>query len=269
MELNKQTRFGKISVVTATFNCAAHLPRLIESLRMQSDRNFEWVVADGASSDGTLELLESVGDLDVVLSSQADFGIYDALNRALNLATGTYYIVAGADDYFYADAIANFRIAIDRSSADIVVARVMYGRHCFNIKNGPSWLFGEKSFIAQHSVGTAFRLDLHAKYGQYSRRLPVAADSLFVLQACKGGATRTAAGFVAGSIGTAGVSYVDWAGSATELFRVQLIVGCALIPQMLLLLLRIIKGSSSGVRFLHGAIFRESRPVTRNDSPAP
>jgi hypothetical protein len=269
VELNKRVGAGKISVVTATFNCAVHLPKLIESLRMQTDKNFQWVIADGASSDGTLELLQSVSDLEVVLSSQADFGIYDALNRALNIATGTYYIVAGADDCFYTDAIANYRIAIDESPADIIAARVMYGHHCFNIKNGPSWLFGEKSFIAQHSVGTAFRLDLHAKFGQYSRKFPVAADSLFVLRACKGGATRTRAEFVAGSVGTAGVSYVDWAGSATELFRVQLIVGCALIPQVLLLLLRIIKGSSTGIRFIHSALLRESRPVTCKDSRAP
>jgi hypothetical protein len=213
-----------------------------------------------------MELLRSVSDIDIVVCSQPDFGIYDALNRALRIAAGSYYIVAGADDCFYADAIANFRSAIQRSAADIVVARVMYGDHCFDVKNGPSWLFGEKSFIAQHSLGTAFRRDLHAKFGLYSSRFPVAADSLFVLQACKGGATRNIAGFVAGSVGKDGVSYIDWAGSATELFRVQLRVGCALIPQVLLLLLRIIKGSSGSIRFLHNMLFRTSRGGRRKDS---
>src|SRR6266702_4244755 len=112
-----------ISVVTATYNCASQLPALIESLRKQTDRNFQWAVADGASSDGTLELLRSVTDLDAVITSQPDFGIYDGLNRALRSAAGNYYIVAGADDYLAADAIANYREAIERSGADIVAAR--------------------------------------------------------------------------------------------------------------------------------------------------
>ena len=246
----------KISVVTATYNCAGQLPDLLQSLQKQTDRNFEWIVADGGSSDGTLELLGSIADMDIVISSQPDFGIYDALNRALKRASGDYYIVAGADDCLYPDAIANYRSAINRSGADIITARGMYGPYCFRIKNGPAWLFGDKAFIAQHSVGTAFRRDLHARFGFYSRKFPIAADSFFVLQACKGGATRYDAAFVAGTLGRHGVSYVDWAGSATELFRAQLLVGRALIPQVLLLLLRILKGSSARVRWLHNAIFR-------------
>lgn len=246
----------KISVVTATYNCVSQLAGLLESLRNQTDREFEWVVADGGSGDGTLELLREVTDLNVVVSSQPDFGIYDALNRALRRASGEYYIVAGADDRFYPDAIANFRAAIEKSGADIAAARGIHGKHCFKIKRGPSWLVGDKAFIAQHSLGTAFRRNLHDRFGFYSRKFPIAADSLFVLQACLGGATRYDAGFVAGVIGSNGVSEMDWAGAATELFRVQLLVGRGLVPQVFLLLLRIIKGSSAGVRRLHHAIFR-------------
>lgn len=252
-----EKRSVSISIVTATYNCAAELPSLIDSLRSQSDRDFEWVVSDGGSTDGTLELLRSITDFRVTLSSQPDFGIYDALNRAVRMASGDYYLVAGADDRFAADAIANFRSAILRQRTDLVVANVVYGEHLFTVKKGPSWLVGEKAFIAQHSLGTAFRTDLHAKFGFYSRKFPIAADSLFVLQACRGGATRGDAAFVAGRIGSHGVSYTDWAGSATELFRVQLMVGCALIPQVALLLLRILKGSSASMRFLHGAFLRK------------
>jgi glycosyltransferase involved in cell wall biosynthesis len=246
-----------ISIVTATYNCAAELRNLADSLRAQSDRNFEWVVADGNSADGTLELLRSFDDIKVVISSHADFGIYDALNRAIRLASGSYYLVAGADDRFANDAVANFRSAIEQHRTDLVVANVEYGKHLFQIKSLPSWLVGEKAFIANHSLATAFRKDLHARFGLYSKRFPIAADSLFVLQACKGGATRHQTHFVAGRIGCAGVSYVDWAGAATELFRVQLLVGCALIPQVVLLLLRILKGSSASMRFLHSAILRK------------
>jgi glycosyltransferase involved in cell wall biosynthesis len=256
-----------ISVVTPSLNSVSQLPALIESLRRQTDSCFEWVVADGASSDGTVELVQSVADLDVVITAQADFGIYDALNRALRIASGEYYIVAGADDRFHSDAIANFRNAIERHDADIVVAEVTYGRYRFKVKNGPAWLVAEKSFIANHSVGTAFRRELHQRFGYYSRRFPIAADSLFVLQACKAGVSRFEAGFLAGEIGARGVSYADWVGSATELFRVQLMVGCHMLPQVLLLLLRFIKGSSTRVRALHNSIFRQ-RSVAADSSAA-
>jgi glycosyltransferase involved in cell wall biosynthesis len=259
MDISEQ-RPVTISIVTATYNCAAELRNLVESLRAQSDRNFEWVVADGGSTDGTLEFLRSIPDIRPAITSQPDFGIYDALNRAIRLASGGYYIVAGADDRLATDAIANFRRAIEQHRADMVIATVMHGRHHFKIKKGPSWLVGEKAYIAHHSLGTAFRKDLHEKFGLYSRKFPIAADSLFVLRACKGGATRHVSDFVAGLVGCDGVSEADWAGSATEIFRVQLIVGCALIPQVLLLLLRILKGSSAGMRWLHSAIFRK-RPT--------
>lgn len=83
-------RFDSIAekdmVNTATCNAAKHLPKLIESLRRQTDKDFEWVIANGASTDGTRELLQSVTDIEIVISSQTDFGIYDALNRAIKKA---------------------------------------------------------------------------------------------------------------------------------------------------------------------------------------
>jgi glycosyltransferase involved in cell wall biosynthesis len=247
-----------ISVVTATYNCVNQLPALIESLRAQTDRNFQWVVADGASTDGTLELLRSTTDLDLTVSSQPDFGIYDGLNRAVRNSSSEYYVVAGADDRFAADAIANYREAIARSGADIIAATVMYGPHCFRIKRGPVWLYADKAFIAHHSVGSAFRKDLHLSCGYYSNKLPLGADGLFVLRACKSGATRHEAAFIAGATGQGGASATDWAGAATELFRAQLLTGGSVLVQSLLLLLRIVKGSSRGVRALHDAVLRRS-----------
>jgi Glycosyl transferase family 2 len=245
-----------ISVVTPAYNSAAQIGTLIASLQAQTDHDFEWVVADGGSTDATLEMVRAAADLKPLLSSQADFGIYDALNRGLRQASGEYYVVAGTDDEFATDAIANYRAAISASQADIIVAVASHGAVRARMKNGPSWLVGEKAFIANHSLATGFRRSLHEKFGWYSRRFPIAADTLFVLSACKGGATRHVAGFDAGHVGGGGVSTTDWAGSATELFRVQLMVGCSLVPQTFLLLLRIIKGANSWLRGLHDRVLR-------------
>lgn len=230
-----------ISVVTATCNAVQHLPSLIDSLRGQTDKDFEWVVADGASVDGTLELLHSISGLDVVISSQEDFGIYDALNRAIKISSGEYYIVCGADDFFADDAIANFRRAIVQSRADLIVANALYGKHCLKVRKGPTWLYGHGALISAHTLATAFRKDLHRVYGYFSRKYPIAADQLFVMQACKGGASRYEANFIAGEIGRGGVSSLDRAGNATEVYRVQLVLGSSAVVQALLLMLRLLK----------------------------
>jgi glycosyltransferase involved in cell wall biosynthesis len=245
-----------VTVITPTLNSAGSLPRLIESLQGQTDRSFEWIVSDGGSTDGTVGLVNSVPGVRSLVISEPDFGIYDALNRALQRASGSFYVVAGADDCFDSQAIANFRKEISRSGADIIVARAMCGARCFKVKQGPAWIVGEKAFIGNHSVATAFRKDLHLRFGNYSRKFPIAADSLFVLQASQGGARRAEVEFVAGEIGGQGVSSADWVGSATELFRVQLICGRAMIPQLLLLVLRLIKGRSAAVKAAHNAVFR-------------
>lgn len=241
MSENAKEKRTTVSIVTATYNAANHLPKLIESLLEQTDKDFEWVVADGASIDGTLELLQSVSGINIVISSQPDFGIYDALNRAIKISSGEYYIVCGADDFFYNDAIGNFRRAIDRSGGDIIVANAMYGQQCMKVRKGPPWLFGHSALIAAHTLATAFRKDLHRVFGFYSRKYPIAADQLFVMQADKGGATRYVCDFVAGEIGRDGVSSVDQVGNATEVFRVQLVLGHSRTIQALLLMLRLFK----------------------------
>lgn len=241
MSENGKEKRATVSIVTATYNAANYLPRLIESLLAQTDKDFEWVVADGASTDGTLELLQSVSGINIIISSQPDFGIYDALNRAIKISSGEYYIVCGADDFFYNDAMANFRRAIVQSGADIIVANAMYGQQCLKIRKGPSCLIGHAALIASHTLATAFRKDLHRVFGFYSRKYPIAADQLFVMQAGKGGATRYEGDFVAGEIGRGGVSSVDQVGNATEVYRVQLTLGRSRTIQALLLVLRLFK----------------------------
>lgn len=199
------------------------------------------MIADGASADGTLELLQSVADINIVISSQPDFGIYDALNRAIKISSGEYYIVSGADDIFYDDAIANFHRAIDQHGADIIVANAMYRQQCARVRKGPSWLIGHVAHIAAHTLATAFRKDLHRVFGFYSRKYPIAADQLFVMQACKGGASRYEGDFVAGEIGHRGVSSTDKTGNATEVFRVQVELGRSGVIQAILLMLRLLK----------------------------
>ncbi|MFZ7337161.1 glycosyltransferase [Comamonas jiangduensis] len=231
----------KLSIITATYNAVENLPKLIESLRNQEDKDFEWVVADGASTDGTLELLQSITDLNIKISSQEDFGIYDALNRAIKISNGEFYLVVGADDYFYTNAIRDYKSEI-YDSVDILTATINCGEKKISAKNrGKSWIFGMNDYVSSHAVGCVYRKKLHENFGWYSRKFPIVADQLFTLKAIHGGANVKVINKEVGFYNDSGVSSIDVVGTISELYRVQLTLGRNKLMQTLLLFLRIFK----------------------------
>lgn len=231
-----------ITVLTATYNSAAVLQQLVTSLEAQTDTDFEWVVSDGASTDSTLAIVAAARLRKHVLSG-SDFGIYDALNKGLRVASGDYYLVVGSDDVLMPDAIANYRRALVAGGElpDMVTAAVMASGIRSDVRPGKAWLYGLRGHVSQHSVGVLVRRDLHERFGYYSRRFPIAADQYFIKTAANGGAKIRVADFVAGEFGQAGTSSMDAAGTLTEFFRVQLLTERHRAVQVLLFLLRLLK----------------------------
>lgn len=212
----------KISVITATYNAAEHISVLISSLERQTDKNFEWIVADGGSTDSTVEKIEAIKDVKVTISSQSDFGIYDAINRAILISKADYYVVIGADDFFYPNAVEVFNTEISNNNYDIITAKYKFGKVVRDVRKGGSLLNKQFAYIAGHSVSTAFKKELHKYVGLYSRAYPIAADQEFVLSAIKYGAKVKRVDEVVGCLGATGVSSTDVLGSLTESLRVQI-----------------------------------------------
>lgn len=90
----------KITVATVTYNAANTLKDTIDSVLGQTYDNLEYVIVDGASKDNTLDIIRTYGDR-IKWISEPDKGIYDAMNKALQIASGDYLIFMGADDVFY------------------------------------------------------------------------------------------------------------------------------------------------------------------------
>lgn len=235
----------RISVITATFNASSTLPHLIESLRMQTDRDFEWVVVDGLSEDNTIELVKSAHDLHPVVISEEDFGIYDALNKGVKSAKGDYYIVIGADDTFDNKAIENFKNSLGQANPppDIVAAAVWVGGKRVSPRSGLGWLYGMMGIASCHSVGLLIKKSLHNDYGIYSNKFPILADQLFIKTAYNQGATIYRASFIAGFFSTDGLSATDHLGMLTEFFRVQIRTERFKFFQLVLFLLRLLKNT--------------------------
>lgn len=93
------------SIIIATFNCEETLKKCLDSIFMQSEHSFELLVADGASSDKTLEILhdykEKYGTRFHFLISEKDQGVYSAWNKALRHIKGEWVYFIGADDFLW------------------------------------------------------------------------------------------------------------------------------------------------------------------------
>ena len=88
----------KISVVTAVMNAAQSLPATLDSLQQQTHTDIEHIVQDGGSTDGTLDILQTVRRIGPDIISAPDRGIYDAINKGIARATGDVIGLLHADD---------------------------------------------------------------------------------------------------------------------------------------------------------------------------
>ena len=97
----------KFSIITVTYNAAAFLEQTILSVLTQSYGNIEYIIVDGASTDGTLDIVRRYESGITRWISEKDSGLYDAMNKGLRLATGDYvwYINAG-DRLYSADTVS-------------------------------------------------------------------------------------------------------------------------------------------------------------------
>lgn len=134
----------KISVITATYNSARTITRTLASLKAQSYTNFEHVVVDGMSTDETLDVVRESGIQNAVVDSQSDRGIYDALNRGVELATGDVVGFLHSDDFFPdSDALSQIACAFSDPSVEMCFADLAYVRKDDTSRVVRRWTSGE------------------------------------------------------------------------------------------------------------------------------
>jgi glycosyltransferase involved in cell wall biosynthesis len=118
-----------ISIVTSTLDAVGTLPHTLRSLAAQRGADFEWLVVDGGSRDGTVDLLQANAGRIAWWTSEPDGGFYDAWNKALARAKGDWLLFVGSGDEFAApDTLARFSevLAGAHPEHDLVYGRVRY-----------------------------------------------------------------------------------------------------------------------------------------------
>jgi glycosyltransferase involved in cell wall biosynthesis len=117
----------KISIITATWNCASTLPDCLASVARQNHLNREHVIVDGASTDATIDIINQHIDQIATFKSERDKGIYDALNKGIQLATGDVVGFLHADDLYASDdALSKIAKAFEDSTVCAVYGDLEY-----------------------------------------------------------------------------------------------------------------------------------------------
>lgn len=88
----------KVTVVTAVLNDAGHIEQTILSVISQTDIEIEYIIVDGGSKDGTLELIGKYKDKISLLISEPDRGVYDAMNKGIKYSTGDFVYFLNSGD---------------------------------------------------------------------------------------------------------------------------------------------------------------------------
>jgi len=178
-----------ITVITVVLNAEKVLSETIESVINQTYPNVEYIIIDGGSKDGTLEIIKKYEDYIDYWVSEPDNGIYDAMNKGIRLALGDYYVFLGSDDKLTMSWLNDGLIYINKllSYKDklYIYGNIKYkrGKHrmLFKYSNITDLSALKKEFIAPHS-GSIIASNLFRRISLYDKKYKIIGDYAWVLQ---------------------------------------------------------------------------------------
>lgn len=173
----------KISVVTAVYNRHNTISEAIESVQAQTYKNIEHVIQDGASSDGTLDIIHEKVTPRTSFESAPDRGIYDALNRGITRASGDVIGIMHSDDVFASnDVIHKVADVFNDPSIDGVYGDLQYVSNTTPSRVIRHWRSGEykqdrlrRGWMPPHPT-LYLRRAVFETWGLYDTSYRIAAD---------------------------------------------------------------------------------------------
>lgn len=169
----------KVSILTVTFNSEKYLEDTLVSIFSQSYPDIESIVIDGKSTDGTLSILQKYQNK-ITYISEPDTGIYDAMNKGIELATGDIIGILNSDDVLFDNEIINKVVHSFSSDVDCVYGNVIFVNE-FNklVRNYSSANFNLKDFEFGHMPphpSFYVRKEAFQKFGNYNTTFKISAD---------------------------------------------------------------------------------------------
>jgi glycosyltransferase involved in cell wall biosynthesis len=143
-----ETSSPLISIITVVYNCVNTLEETILSVINQDFDNFEYIIIDGGSTDGTIEIINKYQDKIAKFISEPDNGIYDAMNKGLSHSNGQWVNFMNAGDLFYKKNILTNIFTAENLNFDMI-----YGNVCF---------FDENQCFILNTKSNKYKINLNA-----------------------------------------------------------------------------------------------------------
>ena len=185
----------KITIVTVTLNNVKTIEQTIKSVLNQNYSNLEYIVIDGGSTDGSLEVINKYKDKFKYFKSSTDKGIYDAMNKGIAEATGDLVGFVNGDDYLYEDVLNHVSDCFLEAKTKLLfsVADIDYVDHKDNIV-GSKICRSTKQILKRkyiemptNHLGMFVPLEAFKKNGFFDLRFSIRADYFFILKLIKNG----------------------------------------------------------------------------------
>lgn len=177
----------KVSIITVTYNSAKYVEDCIKSIIKQNYKNIEYIIVDGNSTDGTLEIIKNHSANISKWISEEDGGMYDALNKGMRLATGDIIGILNSDDVLAsADVISDIVKSFQENEVDSLYGDLVYVDP-FDLKKVLRFWKGLTYDRRRFKYGWMpahptfyIRRELISKYGGYESHYYTAADFEFM-----------------------------------------------------------------------------------------
>ena len=176
----------KLSIITINLNNINGLRKTIDSIVSQSFKDFEWIVIDGGSTDGSKELIEKYADQIYFWVSEPDSGVYNAMNKGIKVAKGEYINFMNSGDCFASRTVLEDIFSVNHT-ADVLYGYMTRGSEDGAINNISmmkphlSWIDFYKDGLPHQS--TFIKRNLFEQLGLYDENLKAVSDWKFFVNA--------------------------------------------------------------------------------------
>lgn len=218
------------SVITVSFNSSKTIIRTIDSVAAQTYPHIEYIIVDGGSTDGTLELLRSREYQIDIWISEPDEGISDAFNKGIALASGEYIAILNSDDWMEPNQINDAIKLIEQSRSDFAFGNVelhdALGQSLYNIigdRHYQNRILNQMPAINHPSVICNRRI--YEQHGLYNCTFRLAMDYEWLLRIHKGGANGIYVSTITSHMENTGISNTQVLNSLREVRRASILHG--------------------------------------------
>ena len=235
----------KISIITVSYNSAKTIEQTILSVINQSYKNIEYIIIDGGSTDGTVDIIKKYADKIAYWVSEPDEGISDAFNKGIKKSTGEIVGIINADDWYELDAVEKVANIITANEFEFIFGNLDYydmnDKYCFTQYADYDYLENIKKEMSVAHPTVFVKKTVYDVYGVFDKRFKTAMDFELISRFCKEGVSGIPINEKIANMRLGGESYVNYIRALKEVRDISIMYGSNKFLANFLMFVRIIR----------------------------